>query len=220
MSWQYFLNSQTFFFNQTLYGYASSRTRVSCRKKHGFNLQGQGHSKGLCDQSMTVYTISSKLLIFLHPNLMIYYHKPDCQRKKMRWLCSQSRSQQRFKIAVNVCPDELQYILLLNLVWWCIIIHWSVMKKMLVCYLQGQGLSKDLYDQHMTVSTVPKYDCFYYIKIWLFLLYLIWPFLLYQHMTVATISKYGCFYYIKYDGSYFYRSFWNACLFVTVWDML
>ena len=216
MSWQYFLNSQTFFFfNQTLYGYASSRTRVSCRKKHGFHLQGQGHGKGLCDQSMTVYTISSKLLIFLHPNLMIYYHKPDCPMKK--WddcVHSQghskgSKSQWMF-VQMN-CS---------TLVRWCIIIHWSVMQKMLVCHLQGQGLSKGLYDQHMTVSTVPKYDCFYYIKIWLFLLYLIWPFLLYQHMTVATISKYGCFYYIKYDGSYFYRSFWNACLFVTVWDML
>ena len=33
-------------------------------------LQGQGHSKGLYDQNMTVSTISSELLILLLPNFV------------------------------------------------------------------------------------------------------------------------------------------------------
>ena len=33
-------------------------------------LQGQGNSKSLCNQSMTIFTISSKLLVCLEPNLV------------------------------------------------------------------------------------------------------------------------------------------------------
>ena len=36
-------------------------------------LQGQGHSKDLCNQNMTVYTISSTFLICLQPNLFWWY---------------------------------------------------------------------------------------------------------------------------------------------------
>ena len=33
-------------------------------------LQCQGHSKGLYNQNMTIFTISSKLLVHLQPNLI------------------------------------------------------------------------------------------------------------------------------------------------------
>ena len=33
-------------------------------------LQHQGHSKGLYNQNMTIFTVSSKLLIRLQPNLI------------------------------------------------------------------------------------------------------------------------------------------------------
>ena len=33
-------------------------------------LQGLGHSKGLYDQNMTIFTILSKLLVHLQPNLV------------------------------------------------------------------------------------------------------------------------------------------------------
>ena len=33
-------------------------------------VQGQGHSEGLCNQNMTIFTISSKLLVGLQPNLV------------------------------------------------------------------------------------------------------------------------------------------------------
>ena len=36
-------------------------------------LQGQGHSKGSCDQNMTFPTISSELLTFWQPNLVWWY---------------------------------------------------------------------------------------------------------------------------------------------------
>ena len=42
-------------------------------KKLVHYLQCQGHSEGLYNQSMTMFTISSKLLVCLQPNLVCYY---------------------------------------------------------------------------------------------------------------------------------------------------
>ena len=49
------------------------------------HLQCQGLSEGLCNQNMTIFTISSKLLVRLLPHLvctklglMVHYHKPEC----------------------------------------------------------------------------------------------------------------------------------------------
>ena len=45
---------------------------------------------------------------------------------------SKSRSQQNFKMSMNVCPDELLWIANLlppNLVWWCIIMSQIVFQK-------------------------------------------------------------------------------------------
>ena len=39
-------------------------------KKNVCSPQGQGHSKDLCDQNMTLFTISSELLIAWQPNLV------------------------------------------------------------------------------------------------------------------------------------------------------
>ena len=39
-------------------------------KKLVHYLQCQGQSKGLCKQNMTIFTISSKLLVRLQPNLV------------------------------------------------------------------------------------------------------------------------------------------------------
>ena len=40
------------------------------QKKLVHYLQGQGHSKGLYDQNMTIFTVSSKLVVSLQPNLV------------------------------------------------------------------------------------------------------------------------------------------------------
>ena len=58
------------FCNQTWYCGAPPWAGMSCEKM-GFYLQGQGHSVGLCNQNMTVSTISfisSKLVSLLQPN--------------------------------------------------------------------------------------------------------------------------------------------------------
>ena len=39
--------------------------------------------------------------------LIIPHHKPECPVEKMGLLRSRSRSQRRFKMSVNVCPDDI-----------------------------------------------------------------------------------------------------------------
>ena len=72
-------------------------------------------------------------------------------------LCSRSRSQWKFKMLMNVCPDD---------VFWTakhfgtklgIVMHHQEPEycaKRLVGYFQGQGHSKGTYDQSMTVSII------------------------------------------------------------------
>ena len=58
---------------------------------------------------------------------------------------------------MNVCPDDILCTaehFLVNSVWWCSIKSHSVMRKRIVCYLQGQGHSEGWYDQNMTLSTI------------------------------------------------------------------
>ena len=97
-----------------------------------YSLQGQGHSKGSCDQNMTFYYIfrtADSLAIKL--GLMTYHHKPECLVKEVGTLHSRSRSQQSVKISmfVQMVSSKPQNILLPNLVWWCIIVRLSVMQK-------------------------------------------------------------------------------------------
>ena len=102
-------------------------------------LQRQGHSEGLNKQNMNISTISSKLPLNLHPN----------------WLQSRSRSEQRVEMSmfIQMISSKLTNILLPNLVLWCIIMSWTMCKR-LVCCFQGQGQSSGSYDQNMTVSTI------------------------------------------------------------------
>lgn len=63
---------------------------VECRvTKMGCCLQGQGHSEGLCNQTITVSTISSKLIILLQP--VVEHCKPGCPVKEFDH-CVQSHS--------------------------------------------------------------------------------------------------------------------------------
>ena len=78
--------------------------------------------------------------------------------KKMGLLRWRSRSQQRFKILVNVCPDDIfrtteHFVTNLGMVMQhrepeC---HAERKKN---CYLQGQSHSKGSCDQNMTLSTI------------------------------------------------------------------
>ena len=42
---------------------------AECHAKKIVHFQGQGHSEGLHNKNMTVFTISSKLLVCLQPDL-------------------------------------------------------------------------------------------------------------------------------------------------------
>ena len=73
----------------------------------------------------------------------------------MGLLCLRSRSKLRFKMSIDVCPDDIFWItehFVPNLVWLCSIMSQSVMRKH--CCLWGQGHSKGSYDQNMTLSTI------------------------------------------------------------------
>ena len=91
----------------------------------------------------------------------------------MGLLCSRLRSQQSFKMSVNVCLDDTVWItehfvtkfgiVILNhgtfcyQIWYGDATSWArVMQKCFCscCYLQGQGHSKGSYDKNMTLSNM------------------------------------------------------------------
>ena len=99
------------------------------------NLQSQGHSQGLQNQTVTVSVVSSELLVLLLC-LMI--------GTKIALLCSMSRSQQRVRSSLNVCLDGI-FQTIEPFVAKCgimIEIHHQepeYLGKRLFCYHQGQG---------------------------------------------------------------------------------
>ena len=86
-------------------------------------------------------------------------------------LHSKSKSQQRFKMSVNVCPDDIfsmcpivstQYLLNRSTIFFLtklgmvMMYYYEVvcLAKKLVRYLQCQGYSEGLYNQNMTIFTL------------------------------------------------------------------
>ena len=127
---QYFLNHSTFSY-QIWYGDVASWARVMQTFCCCCYLQGQGRSKGLCDQNMTLYNIiwavdslATKL------GLMIHHQKPECPVKK--WITV-------FRIKVTARGQNLMFVqmvsstllnvLFSNLVLWFIIMSQSIMQK-------------------------------------------------------------------------------------------
>ena len=73
-------------------------------------VQCEGHSEGLYNQNMTISVLSSKQTagrFATKLGLIVQHFKPECPVGKMRLLHSRSRSQQRLKILVNVCPENI-----------------------------------------------------------------------------------------------------------------
>ena len=102
--------------------------------------QGQGHSKGSYDQNTSFYCIfliadpfATKL------GLMVHYHKPEFLMKKIRLLCSRSKSQHNFNVS-----SELLILLLPNLVWLCVIMTQSVFQKDWFALFKFKVTVKDL----------------------------------------------------------------------------
>ena len=62
-------------------------------------LQCQGHSKGLINQNAVPFATRLSLLVL--------HHKPQCPVEKIGLLHSRSRSQQWFKMSVNICLDDI-----------------------------------------------------------------------------------------------------------------
>ena len=127
-------------------------------KKMVHYLQCQGHSKGWYDQNMTLSTISSELLILWQPNLICWYISisQSVFWKKIGWLLSSSRSQQRskYQLFVQMRSSKPPHILLPNLVLWCITMSRSACKKIDVLFSRSRS------QQGLMWS---KYDSFYYI---------------------------------------------------------
>ena len=77
-------------------------------QKWDYCVQGQGHSKGLYNHNMTIFTLSFKLLVHLQPNSVgSTALQTGVYCGKIILLRSRSRTQQRFKMSVNVCLDDI-----------------------------------------------------------------------------------------------------------------
>ena len=129
---------------------------VMWRKKIVCSLHGQGHSKGLCDQSMTLSTISSELLIPSQPALVWWYIIID---QSVLWKKWDNFIQGQGHNEGSKCQWLSRYLLkhptFCCQTWYCDASLWAgVRAKRFVCYFQGQGHSKGSYDQNMTVSTL------------------------------------------------------------------
>ena len=140
---------------------------MSCRQTD----QGQGHSKDLLNQNMIVSTVPSKLQILLLPNFVWWYI--NIISWSVVWEiglpCSRSRSQQKFKMSVNVCLDDIfsvcpivsaQYLvnrwaIFFTKLGMVVYYHEAMCPvEKLVHYLHCQGHSKGLYDENKTIFTV------------------------------------------------------------------
>ena len=95
-----------------------------------------------------------QLMILLKSALVgLDHHNPKCSVNPMkRLVCSvrgQGQSQPKFRLLV-ICSDifwTIEPFENYNLIWWCIIIHQSVMWKTL--NLHGQGHNEDSYNQNL-----------------------------------------------------------------------
>ena len=71
-------------------------------------LECQGHSKGLYNQNMTFYCIFLAAGLFSNKlGVIVKHHQLGVSCGKMGLLHLRSRTQGRFKMSLNVCPDSL-----------------------------------------------------------------------------------------------------------------
>ena len=80
VSAQYLPKRSTTFY-QTWYCGVLIQGDVSCGKLVHC-LECQGHSEGLSNQNMTVFTLFSKLLVCLQTDVVVQHHKPECPVEK------------------------------------------------------------------------------------------------------------------------------------------
>ena len=89
--------------------------------------------------------------------LVVQHHKPECPVGKWNYFVSRSRSQRRFKMLVNVCPDSIfwtteHFVAKRGMV----VQHHKpeCHAEKLVHFLKCQGHSEGLYNKDMTISVV------------------------------------------------------------------
>ena len=99
-------------------------------------------------------THSSKLLVHFQANFIWWYIIISWSVLwKIGWLCSRSKSQQRFEMSTNVCPDDSSWAVQSFAVKLGMVVYYHELvchEEKLVRCLQGQGYSKGLYNQNMT----------------------------------------------------------------------
>ena len=122
----------------------------------------------------------SNLPICWEPNLVWSYiiKKPECPVNKIGLLCSRSRSQQKIRMSMNLCPDNIFSTAEHFLIEFGMRRHHYELEchaEKLLCYLHCQSHSEGSYDQNITVSTLslelltivqPNLVLWYYIIKW------------------------------------------------------
>ena len=112
-------------------------------------VQCQGHSEGLYDQNMTIIIISSKLLVCLQAGV-------SCG--KIELLHLRSRSQWRFKMSVNICPDDIFWIAEHFVTKFGMVMQHHEPEShadfFFFSYLHSRDHNEGSYDQIMTLSTI------------------------------------------------------------------
>ena len=124
------------------------------RSRSGCYLQGQSHSKGLNNQNM-----SFKLLISLQPNSVwqcSIISRSGVSCDKIGLLRSRLRSQRRFKMSLNVCPD----------IFWTAV-YFVTNLGMVMQHHEVECLAEKMYLLYSKSRSQwgliwSKYDCFYY----------------------------------------------------------
>ena len=124
-------------------------------------LQCQGHSESLYNQNMTIFTISSKLLVCLQPILVWQY---SIISQSALWKNGITVYKLKVTAKVQNLSEWLSGWYFLNhrtfcyQIWYCDVASWArVMRTFCCCcYLQGQGHSKGSCDKNMTLSTLSE----------------------------------------------------------------
>ena len=123
-------------------------------------LQCQGHSEGLHNQNLTVFTISSKLLVHLQPNcLIVQHHKPECSVEKNGITAFEVKVTVKVQ-NVSEClsgRDLLNHRIFCYQTWYgntASLAKVSCRKIGSISSIQFKGHSKGLYNHNMTIFTI------------------------------------------------------------------
>ena len=147
------LNRSTVF-KQTWYGGVLSWARMLYKKTGLLSSRSRSQQGSIWSKyDNFYYTFWTADLFATILGLIVHYHKPEGFNGEIGLLCSRSRSQQSFKMSMNVCPDDIFWFAEPFTTKLGMVMRYyelDCLCKRLVCCLQGQGHSQEWYDLNMT----------------------------------------------------------------------